>query len=93
MTPHINNNFAKKRDIGQKSSLTIRAIVTDEHVNLISFGLEAGSKASKHASPDVLTDVCGFIVPLKCHGAFNKEILGFSQRDCSCHDAVVALRR
>ena len=31
---HINNNFAKKRGIGKKLSLTIRSIMQDEHVNL-----------------------------------------------------------
>ena len=34
MSLHINNNFAKKRDIGKKLLLTIRAIMQDEHVDL-----------------------------------------------------------
>ena len=36
MSLHINNNFAKKRDIGKKLLLTIRAIMQDEHVDLVA---------------------------------------------------------
>ena len=36
MSLHINNNYAKKRDVGKKLLLTIRAIMHDEHVNLVA---------------------------------------------------------
>ena len=33
---HINNHFAKKRGIGKKLSLTIRAVKLEEHVDLVA---------------------------------------------------------
>ena len=36
MSLHINNNYAKKRGIGKKLLLTIRAIMQDEHVQLVA---------------------------------------------------------
>ena len=36
MSLHINNNFAKKRDIRKKLLLTLRAIMQDEHVDLVA---------------------------------------------------------
>ena len=36
MSLHINNNFAKKCDIGKKLLLTIRAILQDERVDLVA---------------------------------------------------------
>ena len=36
MSLHINNNYAKKRGIGKKLLLTIRAVIQDEHVNLVA---------------------------------------------------------
>ena len=39
MSMHINNNFAKKRGTGKKFLLTIRAIMQDEHVNLVAGGV------------------------------------------------------
>ena len=36
MSLHINNNFAKKRAIGNKLLLTIRAIMQEEHVDLVA---------------------------------------------------------
>ena len=36
MSLHINNNYAKKRGIGKKLLLTIRAIMQEEHVDLVA---------------------------------------------------------
>ena len=36
MSLHINNNYAKKRGIGKKLPLTIRAVMLDEHVDLVA---------------------------------------------------------
>ena len=36
MSLHICNNFAKKRGVGKKLLLTIRAIMKDEHVDLVA---------------------------------------------------------
>ena len=36
MSLHINNNFAEKRGFGKKLHLTIRAIMQDEHVDLVA---------------------------------------------------------
>ena len=36
MSVHINNQFAKKRGIGKKLLLTIRAIMLEEHVDLVA---------------------------------------------------------
>ena len=36
MSLHINNNYAKKRGIGKKLLLTIRAIMQEEHVHLVA---------------------------------------------------------
>ena len=33
---HINNNFANKRGIGKKLLLTIRAVMREEHVDLVA---------------------------------------------------------
>ena len=35
MSLHINNNYAKKRGIGKKLLLTIRAVMLEEHVDLV----------------------------------------------------------
>ena len=36
MSLHINNNYAKNRGIGKKPLLTIRAIMLEEHVDLVA---------------------------------------------------------
>ena len=36
MSLHINNNFAKKRGIGKKLLLTVRAIMLEKHVDLVA---------------------------------------------------------
>ena len=36
MSLHINNNYAKKRGIGKKLLLTIRAVMLEEHVDLVT---------------------------------------------------------
>ena len=36
MSPHINNNYAIKRGIGKKLLLTIRAVMLEEHVELVA---------------------------------------------------------
>ena len=36
MSLHINNNYAKKRGIGKKLRLTIRAVMLEEHVDLVA---------------------------------------------------------
>ena len=36
MSPHINNTFAKKRGIGKKRILTIRAVMLEEHVDVVA---------------------------------------------------------
>ena len=36
MSLHINNSFAKKRGIGKKLILTIRAVVLEEHVDVVA---------------------------------------------------------
>ena len=36
MSLHINNNYAKKRGIGKKLLLTIRAVMLKEHVDLVA---------------------------------------------------------
>ena len=48
MSLHINNNFAKKRGVGKKLLLAIRAIMQDEHVNLVAgdFNGAAGRQTS-----------------------------------------------
>ena len=52
MSLHINNNFAKKRDIGKKLLLTIRAIMQDEHVDLVACDFNgAGWRQSSGNSP------------------------------------------
>ena len=40
MSIHINNQFAKKRGIGKKLLLTIRAVMLKEHVDLVAGGLQ-----------------------------------------------------
>ena len=36
MSLHINNQFAKERGIGKKLLLTIRAVMLEEHVDLVA---------------------------------------------------------
>ena len=38
MSLHINNNYAKKRGIGKKLLLTLRAVMLEEHVDLVVGG-------------------------------------------------------
>ena len=36
MSLHINNQFAKKRGIGKKLVLTVRAVMLEEHVDVVA---------------------------------------------------------
>ena len=36
MSLHINNNYAKKRGIGKKLLLTVRAVMLEKHVDLVA---------------------------------------------------------
>ena len=59
MSLHINNSFAKKRGIGKKLLLTIRAIMQDEHVNLIAgdfFGTAWRQKSGNNPHPTSTLD-------------------------------------
>ena len=40
---HINNNYAKKRGIGKKLLLTIRAVMLEEHVDLVAGDFNAAA--------------------------------------------------
>ena len=43
MSSHINNQFAKKRGIGKKLLLTIRAVMLEEHVDLVALDVNGAA--------------------------------------------------
>ena len=59
MSIHINNQFAKKRGIGKKLLLTIRAVMLKEHVDLVSRGLQRFLLGADHAATVKKTHRCG----------------------------------
>ena len=50
MSVHINNNYAKKRGIGKKLLLTIRAIIQDEHVDLVASDFNGAAWRQSHGN-------------------------------------------
>ena len=52
MSLHINNNHAKKRDIGKKLLLTFCAVMLEEHVDLV-----AGDFNGPFGAANAVTDV------------------------------------
>ena len=78
MSLHINNNYAKKRGIGKKLLLTIRALMLEEHVDLVAgdFSGAAWRRLCGNGRLSIIeeafadtnlpmppTDVCGFLKP------------------------------
>ena len=70
MSLHINkNNYAKKRFIGKKLPLTIRAVMIEEHVDLVA-GLSTGPLGAAHAvNPSVLSKKHSPTQIYRCHPA------------------------
>ena len=60
MSLHINNNCVKKCCIGEKLLRTIRAVMPEEHVDLVSVDFN-GAVVGPGAAPGEWADVCGFL--------------------------------
>ena len=58
MSLHINNKYARKRGIGKKLLLTIRAVMLEEHVDLVAgdFNGAAWRRATSANSTSVIEE-------------------------------------
>ena len=68
MSLHINNNYAKKRGIGKKLLLTIRAVMLEEHVDLVDgdFNGAAWRRATSANTISIIEEAfadCGLPMP------------------------------
>ena len=70
MSLHINNQFAKKRGIGKKLFLRIRAVMLEEHVDLVAGDFDGAARrgpSGNDRKPISISEKCLPIPICRCH--------------------------